>query len=66
MKYSENFKKSQLKKIPNGYEMQIDCKVVLNVTDENGKFVKFWFDTKEKMLNVLEEKFSLLTITYES
>ena len=66
MKYSENFKKSQTKKVPSGYQMEIDCREVVNVTDENGELLKFFYDKKAKMLSVLESKFSLLTITYES
>jgi len=66
MRYIENFKKSQLKKIPTGYEMPIDCKEVLNVTNENSDRLKFSYNYREKVLTILEEKFGLLTIDYNS
>jgi len=66
MKYSENFKKSQTKKVPSGYQMEIDCREVVNVTDENGELLKFFYDKKAKMLSVLESKFNLITVEYNS
>ena len=46
--------------------MEIDCREVVNVTDENGELLKFFYDKKAKMLSVLESKFNLITVEYNS
>jgi len=66
MRYTENFKRSQTKQIPTGFELQIDCKEVLNVTNENNERMKFQYDGRNQVLIILEKEFKLITVDYNS
>ena len=64
MNYSETIKKSETNQVMEGFSKRICCSKVTKVTNENGDFLKYNYDSKNELLTVFSGDFKLLTVEY--
>jgi len=65
MKHFDTIKKSELKKVPSGFERKMCCERVFSVLNENDEILKFNYNMIDETLTILSDNFKLLTIEYK-